>query len=413
MNLSPSLRAPRFGSFTCAVILSLSLMPLGNLARAGVDVWTNQSVATGVVWKNKVYTSLYGAKQTVNVLEVDLAHASVTVKPINSTTCQKTSTLANNAGAVAAINGGFFGSCQTVSMIKLDNVVLGTNPSYKPARSTFGLTSTDVPMIAAIASSDSWPSASQALGGGPNLVTNGTINVTLTQEGFDSSYASRNPRTALGYTSTNKLLLVTVDGRTTAGAGMTLTELATTMRDLGCSQAMNLDGGGSTTMWTKSNGIINTPSDGTERSVVSALGVYVTAAPTTVTVDNTDAGFTASTNWVASTSSPGYLGTNYRVRTTGSVSDAATWKANLTTAGSYKVYARWAADPNRASAAPYVVYHTGGSTTVPMNQQINGGQWMLLGTFNFASGNATRVGLSCWTSSGSYVVADSIRLEKQ
>lgn len=132
-----------------------------------------------------------------------------------------------------------------------------------------------------------------------------------------------------------------------------------------------------------------------------------------VIVDNTDSGFTASTNWWTSTSVPGYYGTNYHTRSTASVSDAATWKATLPTDGSYKVYARWTAGTNRAKAAPYIIYHTSGSTTVNVNQQTNGGTWVLLGTFSMYQGTADRVKLSCWTTVGYYVVADAVKFIKQ
>lgn len=132
-----------------------------------------------------------------------------------------------------------------------------------------------------------------------------------------------------------------------------------------------------------------------------------------VIVDNTTSGsFTASTNWATGTN-PGFYGTNYRVRATAATSDAATWSATLPTSGSYKVYARWVADPNRSITAPYIVYHTGGSTTVNVNQRLNNGTWVLLGTFNMNAGTANRVALSCWTSNGSFVVADAVRFEQQ
>lgn len=136
------------------------------------------------------------------------------------------------------------------------------------------------------------------------------------------------------------------------------------------------------------------------------------AALADVIVDNTDSGFTASTNWAVGTN-PGYYGTNYRVRPTASVSDAATWSATLPASGSYKVYARWVTASNRATAAPYIVYHTGGSTTVTVNQQNNNATWVLLGTFNMNAGTATRVAVSCWTTAGYYVVADAVRFEQQ
>jgi hypothetical protein len=141
-------------------------------------------------------------------------------------------------------------------------------------------------------------------------------------------------------------------------------------------------------------------------------GEAAPVASTEVIVDNTDAGFTASTNWSASSSEPGFLGSNYRVRATASVSDSAQWTANLPSAGSYQVYARWTSGTNRAASAPYVISHTGGSSTVNVNQQTNNGTWVLLGTYNFNAGNNT-VRLSCWTTAGFFVVADAVRFVKQ
>ena len=132
-----------------------------------------------------------------------------------------------------------------------------------------------------------------------------------------------------------------------------------------------------------------------------------------VIVDNTDSGFTPGSGWWVSTSTPGYYGSNYRVRATAATSDPASWAANLPSSGTYKVYAQWSAGSNRASSAPYIVYHTGGSSTVYTDQTTNGGTWNLLGTYSMNSGTATRVILSCWTSSGSYVIGDAIKLEKQ
>ncbi|MEQ8818837.1 MAG: phosphodiester glycosidase family protein [Sumerlaeia bacterium] len=407
-----SLSSLSFKLLLCALVCAL-VVP----ATAGYNAWTSVNVSPGVVWKNKVYPSLFGGKQTVNVLEVDLTNSAVKVQPLKASSgCSTTSGIAQGFGAVAAINGGFFGSCSSVSMIKINGTVLDTNPGWKPARATLGINQgTDTADIDWIASTNSWSAVNDALGGGPNLVTNGSVNVTQSQEGFDSSYANRNPRTAVGFNNGGKkLFLVTIDGRTSAGAGMTLSELATYMTWLGCTDAMNLDGGGSTTMWTSGNGVVNTPSDGYQRSVVSVLGIFNTGGGSSeeVIVDNGTSGFTASSNWWASSSTSGYYGSNYQVRATASTSDAATWKANLS-GGTYKVYARWASGSNRASSAPYVVYHTGGSSTVYKNQQTQGGQWVLLGTYNMAAGNSTRVALSCWTSSGTYVIADAVRLVKQ
>ncbi len=142
------------------------------------------------------------------------------------------------------------------------------------------------------------------------------------------------------------------------------------------------------------------------------LTKYTPQTAVVVTVDNGTSAWSASSNWTASTSATGYYGANYHVRPTASVSDAATWTANLPSAGSYKVDAWWTSGTNRAAAAPYIVDHTGGSTTVNKNQQANGSSWQNLGTFSFNAGNNT-VRLSCWTTVGFYVIGDAIRFTKQ
>ncbi len=172
----------------------------------------------------------------------------------------------------------------------------------------------------------------------------------------------------------------------------------------GSSGSLLLDGGNS----------FNGGSSGTVISADAAQWVLVQETGLEYIVDNTDAGFTApSSNWFPSTSVSGYYGTNYHARATASVSDAATWAVDLSQSGTYEVFARWTTGGNRATAAPYIVYHSGGSTVVPVNQQQNNGVWVSLGTYSFGSGNATRVALSCWTGSGSFVIADAIRMEKQ
>jgi exopolysaccharide biosynthesis protein len=75
---------------------------------------------------------------------------------------------------------------------------------------------------------------------------------------------NKHPRTAAGITAAGEVVLVTMDGRTPAGIGVTLDELATYMTWLSCDEAMNFDGGGSTTMWVSGQpalGVVNYPSD--------------------------------------------------------------------------------------------------------------------------------------------------------
>ena len=75
---------------------------------------------------------------------------------------------------------------------------------------------------------------------------------------------SRHNHSAIGIKPDSTILLFTVDGRTKQSEGMTLDELIATLRWLSCQDALNLDGGGSTTMYVKGqpyNGIVNYPSD--------------------------------------------------------------------------------------------------------------------------------------------------------
>ena len=75
-----------------------------------------------------------------------------------------------------------------------------------------------------------------------------------------SAIGGRNPRTAIGYTKDNHLILLTADGREGSSIGLTLMELAYLMKEFGCINAMNLDGGGSTVMYVDGQ-VVNKPSE--------------------------------------------------------------------------------------------------------------------------------------------------------
>lgn len=112
----------------------------------------------------------------------------------------------------------------------------------------------------------------QIIGGGPRLVKDGIPHITGDAELFRNDITKgRAPRTALGIMEDGRLLLVTVNGRQpNISVGMSLTELANLLLELGAVQAMNLDGGGSTTMVIR-NLVLNLPSDGKERPVSNAI----------------------------------------------------------------------------------------------------------------------------------------------
>jgi hypothetical protein len=118
-------------------------------------------------------------------------------------------------------------------------------------------------------------SAEAAIGGRPLLVTGGKTEASLVPRKSDASHSARHPRTAVGFND-QYFFLVEVDGRQkNLSLGMTFAELATFMRQLGCTEALNLDGGGSSTFWLGGR-VMNSPSDKHERSVANALIILLT-----------------------------------------------------------------------------------------------------------------------------------------
>lgn len=93
-----------------------------------------------------------------------------------------------------------------------------------------------------------WKNIEHIVSGGPYLLKEGEIFIDTAAEKLNS-IAGRNPRTAIGYTKDNVMIMVTVDGRKEGTSGVTLKELAQIMNDLDCYEAINLDGGSSTVMY--------------------------------------------------------------------------------------------------------------------------------------------------------------------
>ena len=122
--------------------------------------------------------------------------------------------------------------------------------------------STSVPMYDAVS----------GIGGGPLLVRNHrAVRIEIPDDDAYQfkSMKERHPRSAVGW-NREHYFLVTVDGRQKESVGMTLEELGEHLAAIGCSEAMNLDGGGSATLWADGR-IRNHPSDGGERPIANAL----------------------------------------------------------------------------------------------------------------------------------------------
>lgn len=110
------------------------------------------------------------------------------------------------------------------------------------------------------------------IGGVPQLIRNGKIEITWEEEKTTKSFVeTRHPRTAVAKLKDGKFLMITVDGRTEESGGIGLEDLARILLEFGAADAMNLDGGGSTTMFLDGK-VVNRPSDKTgERKVSDAI----------------------------------------------------------------------------------------------------------------------------------------------
>jgi hypothetical protein len=154
--------------------------------------------------------------------------------------------------------------CSEESMERNGGVVLSAAPATKEATQLLAM-APGTPMR--IRWALGWDDVFDVVGGGPILVQDGRIVL----EPCSSVFCGRNPRTAIGWTSNGRVLLVVIDGRQPRwSVGASLGELARIMRDLGAVQAMNLDGGGSSTMVVEGE-VVNRPSDGRQRNVTTAV----------------------------------------------------------------------------------------------------------------------------------------------
>ena len=120
--------------------------------------------------------------------------------------------------------------------------------------------------------------AQTAIGGGPVLINSGEVVNTWSEEMFEVggvNPTSNNPRTALGVTADSKLIFFVCEGRnkTEGVAGLTTADVAEVLFDLGCVEAINLDGGGSTCMLVNGKETIKV-SDGSQRSVASTVMMF-------------------------------------------------------------------------------------------------------------------------------------------
>ena len=394
-------------------------------------------------------------------IEVDMKVATIGLVPYLAENGTETVTeFSKRIGAIAAINGGYFGGNSSYSTVVQPGQVLSrnvgslnrNNRSYPVIRSAFSIAknrdmtvdwiyhfgstpddiyrfnqpmgytngSSDLPLAAPNKNTGEAFDMYMGIGGGPILVKGDSIHVSYNEEIFWGSgvgLSNRDPRTAVGYTADGRAILLVTDGRQVASQGFSLPEMAQVMIDLGCTEAINLDGGGSSQM-AVTNQLINRPGGGTyQRPVTSFLAVVpadsipgLPVVGSEEVLDTADETVKVSDGWTASANS-GYWGESPSLITLGGDgSKTVRFSPELPSAGTYRVDGWWVASFNRSKKTPYIIHHRLGVDTVYANQSTNSSQWVELGEYEFNANSEDMVIISNFGGDNfNYVVADAVR----
>jgi hypothetical protein len=139
---------------------------------------------------------------------------------------------------------------------------------------------------------------------------------------------------------------------------------------------------------------------------------YSAGQTTNIIVDNTDSGFSTQGTWTSSTFFTNRYGANYVHDGDGVATPTkwARWTPNIPTSGSYKLYMWWSASADRPDAAPLVIAHSNGTdTSKTVNQQTNGGTWVLIGQYNLSAGTSNYIQILA--DDAGFTIADAVKFE--
>ena len=245
--------------------LTLAALALSPAARAD-DTWTTPF--PGVRRLRRV-----GGNQHINALVINLCTPGVSARvTARSERARTVPSFGALVGAQVAVNGGFYNTSDlsmTDGFVLHDGVSWGGTDHGYVAPAAFGANRVELIAHEVVAGPAAW--MREAVSGHPTLIHDGAVR----NNSGDTSLCPRNPRTALGLSADRRtLILAVVDGRASTRVGMTCNELASLMRELGSHWAVNLDGGGSSTMWLSGVGVVNNPSAGSLRTVSNHLAIY-------------------------------------------------------------------------------------------------------------------------------------------
>ena len=445
----------RYFLLFCLISLHVYTQPI-----SFTDVTSNYTLPAGV--KLILGERTTNPKLKLWYFDVDMNRTNVAIKPyFNPTGREGITSFIPRMGAIAGINGGYFDVTTGASysaliepgVVKAKNIAQLTRPAgtYYTTRSLFSFTDTrefsvnwiyhfgnrpiDIYTYAApTPNTESTPAPQPVMalgnqyyeilagiGGGPTLVKNGQKHITYTEEVFFGSgvgSTNRDPRTVVGYTTNRHVIMMVIDGRQADSEGLSLPEAADLMISLGCVEAMNLDGGGSSQM-SVGNQLVNLPVGATyQRPIPTMLAIVnpdsINLLPPLFyisKIDNVDSNIVKTGTWTVSNVG-GYWGTTPSLNANaGNGETSLKWKMKIANEAKYDVYAWWVSASNRASNAPYIVKHKNGTDTVKINQSINGSQWNRIGSFTFSGDPTEGVTLSNKVdTAGKVVNADAIRI---
>jgi exopolysaccharide biosynthesis protein len=262
-----------YRSFYRITILLILLVSFGDLLGQTKHFnrirWKSEKIAPGLIWKSSHTFINDTIPQNINILIINLHKRTVSLY-YNPKKNARVSTQAVAIQAIAAVNAGFFNIRDggSVSYIKAGGLIIDTDTAKKWIRNSnlngSVLIDKNGRVFIEPVKMNNWYDShheyQDVLVTGPSLI-NRRKGMKLPSTPL---VINRHPRTSIGKKGNHKILLVTLDGRTDQARGMTLAELTDMMLSLHCRDAVNLDGGGSTTMWISGksfNGIVNMPCD--------------------------------------------------------------------------------------------------------------------------------------------------------
>ncbi|MCX2739928.1 phosphodiester glycosidase family protein [Pontibacter anaerobius] len=382
-----------------------------------------------------------GAPVRAMYATVDLRDENLKLRAIGDPSNRQTTLEhARDYSAILAINGGYFAPTKSVSLYFSDGELVepGISKSAENyiTRGAFGMvngkpdiawTSNPIGSLIYKYSQPNQPGEpapttkggelwlpSQAVGGGPMLVKQGKIVDVGAWEGFGAGHLARNPRTAIGYPDEHTLLMLVVDGRQGASAGVTILELANIMQQLGCEDAVNLDGGGSSAMVA-----VNIPTDipnGNRNSLRKNANALVLTEQVEsprrdiIYIDTDSEHYTEYGLWRNTNHASYYGSTRSRQALSESGLNGAKYEFKPLTKGKYQLATWWTVDTSsNAQQVPYVLHHGGKTDTLHVNQKsyATSGRWNVLGNFIFGPNDYLEL---LGQGNGKKVIADAVRL---